>query len=139
MNDLDIVVQTEHFTREELSCNCGCGLCGLRRGFAEKLEFAREKAGCAFIIRSSRRCDAHNTREGGSGNSEHIWGDGIDVETKDGYTRWKVVTSALAAGIRRIGIGSDFVHLGDGLEYKPFPVFWNYTAVAKAPAKESEG
>ena len=132
-----IVLETKHFSKEELSCNCGCGLTGLTLNFAEKLEFAREKAGMPFKVRSGRRCHAHNTREGGESNSEHLWGDALDIETLDGYSRWKVVTAAIAAGIRRIGIGKTFVHVGDGLQYRPFPVIWNYST-SGAAAKEAE-
>lgn len=137
MNDKEIVTELPHFTAEELSCNCGCGLTGLTKNFAEKIEYARVKANVAFVVRSGRRCHAHNTREGGKDNSEHLWGDALDIETLDGFTRWKVVTAALAAGIRRIGIGRTFVHLGDGLQYRPHPVIWNYATTGQA-AKEAE-
>jgi len=133
----EIVTEMVHFTGTELSCNCGCGLVGLTQHFADKVEYAREKAGVAFVVRSSRRCDYWNTLQGGKGNSEHLWGDALDVEAKDSFTRWKIVKAAIDAGIRRIGIGATFVHLGDGLQYSPYPVIWNY-AFAGAVAKEAE-
>ena len=131
------VTETKHFTTEELSCNCGCGLTGLRRGFGDKIEDAREKAGIAFRVRSGRRCHYWNTLQGGKSDSEHLYGEGMDIETNDSFTRWKVITAAIRAGIRRIGVGATFVHLGDGLSHKPFPVMWNYAFTGKV-AKEAE-
>lgn len=115
-----------YFKPEEFACKCGCGKKEMQPKFMEKLNYARHKAGIPFIVTSGLRCLTHNEAEGGEENSEHLWGEGADIKATDGYTRWKVVDAAMAAGIRRIGVGKDFIHLGDGLSYKPFPVLYPY-------------
>lgn len=116
----------EYFKPEEFTCKCGCGKKEIQPKFLEKLNYARHKAGVPFVVTSGVRCLTHNAEIGGDDNSEHVWGEGADIKALDGYARWKIITAAIAAGIRRIGVDKDFIHLGDGLAYKPFPVIWSY-------------
>lgn len=121
----------KYFKPEEFACKCGCGFKAMRPTFVEKLDYARGKAKIPFIVNSGARCEQHNKDEGGKPESEHLanaegYAEGVDISTPTSHVRWKVVTSAVAAGIRRIGIGDNFVHLGDGLSHKPHPVMWIY-------------
>lgn len=122
-----------YFKSEEFACHCGCGFDKMKPSFVDKLDYARERARIPFIVTSGARCAAHNASEdvGGKPNSEHLanqdgYSEGVDISTPDSSTRWKVITSSIAAGIRRIGIGDNFVHLGDGLSHKDHPVIWVY-------------
>lgn len=121
----------KYFKPEEFACKCGCGFKEMKPSFVDKLDYARGRAQVPFIVNSAARCETHNQAEGGKPQSEHLANDdglaeGVDISTKNSSVRWKVVTSSIAAGIRRIGIGDDFVHLGDGLSHKPHPVIWTY-------------
>lgn len=121
----------KYFKPEEFACKCGCGFMAMKPSFVEKLDYARGRARVPFVVNSGARCPAHNEAEGGKPESEHLandegYAEGVDISTKNSSVRWKVVTSAVAAGIRRIGIGDNFVHLGDGLSHKPHPVMWVY-------------
>lgn len=123
----------KYFKPKEFACKCGCGFQSMKPSFVEKLDYARGRANVPFVVNSGARCTAHNASEdvGGKENSEHLangegFAEGVDISTPTSHVRWKVVTGALAAGIRRIGIGDDFVHLGDGLSHKPHPVMWVY-------------
>lgn len=56
---------SEHFTSDELSCRCGCGLLpGL--DFIDELEDLRKVCGFPFIITSGARCPAHNAEVSGT-------------------------------------------------------------------------
>lgn len=121
----------KYFKPEEFACKCGCGFDKMKPTFVDKLDYARGRARVPFVVNSGCRCEAHNQAEGGSDQSEHLansdgFSEGVDISTKNSSVRWKVVTSAIAAGIRRIGIGDTYVHLGDGLSHKTHPVIWTY-------------
>ncbi len=115
----------KYFKESEFVCHCGCGKYNMRGSFLRKLDHAREKANTPFVVHSGCRCEEHNAAEGGKENSDHLTGHGADIEAISSFVRWRVVTSALAAGIRRIGIGKTFVHLGDNLD-NPNPRIWVY-------------
>ena len=121
----------KYFKPEEFACKCGCGFDKMKQTFVDKLDYARGRARVPFIVNSAARCEQHNKDERGKEDSEHLanedgYAEGVDISTTNSTVRWKVVTSAIAAGIRRIGIGDDFVHLGDGMSHKPHPVMWTY-------------
>lgn len=115
----------DHFKKSELICKCGCGLYNIDDNFLRKLNYAREKARIPFLVASGCRCEEHNAAEGGKETSDHITGQGADIVSYRSRTRWKIVSSALAAGIRRIGLHREFVHLGDNLN-NPNPRIWLY-------------
>ncbi len=115
----------KHFKESDFVCHCGCGLYNMKGTFLSKLEFAREKAATPFIVHSGSRCKKHNAAEGGKENSDHLTGEGADIEAISSFVRWRVVTSAISAGFRRIGIGKVFIHLGDNME-NPNPRIWVY-------------
>ena len=114
-----------YFTHEELRCKCGCGLNNFDLQFMQKIRYAREKSDIQFIVNSACRCEEHNAAVGGKATSDHITGQGMDIRCDTSFARWRVIRCAIAAGIRRIGIGSDFVHLGDNLN-NPSPRMWIY-------------
>jgi uncharacterized protein YcbK (DUF882 family) len=94
--------------------------------FLGKIDSVRGRAGIPFVVTSGSRCKQHNKDEGGKPGSEHLTGEGADIEADNGFKRWKIVTAAIAVGIRRIGVGDGFVHLGDDLVGHPHPVIWTY-------------
>ncbi len=55
--------------------------------------------------------------------SEHFEGLGVDCSAPNGWTRYMLVTTALACGIKRIGVYDKHVHLG-GSTKLPSPVMW---------------
>ncbi len=113
------------FKEEEFVCKCGCGKNDMDTLFLDKLDFARGRAGVAFRVNSGDRCEEYNAAEGGKPNSDHLTGQGADIECNSSFTRWRIVRAAIAAGIRRIGIAKTFVHLGDNLN-NPNPRMWVY-------------
>jgi hypothetical protein len=118
-------IYMKHFQEKEFYCKCGCGRYNMDGHFLEKLEYAREKASIPFIVNSGCRCPAHNEAEGGKINSDHLTGQGVDILCETSFARWRVLRSAIASGIMRIGIAKTFIHLGDNLN-NPNPRIWLY-------------
>lgn len=83
--------------------------------------------GFELTINSGYREPGHNEAVGGVANSEHTYdpAEGVDVLCKQGVTRYKMLQWLFKYGVRRIGVGKDFVHIGIA-EDKPQNVAWHY-------------
>lgn len=79
----------------------------------EKLELARLHAGVPFIVNSSYRSEAYEISKGRSGTSAHTLGRAFDIRCTDSRTRYRIISGALDAGYKRIGIYPNFIHLDD--------------------------
>ena len=74
---------SEHFTRHEFSCKCGCGFDTVDIGLVELLELVRTHFNKPVVITSACRCPAHNERVGGGANSQHKLGRAADIVVAD--------------------------------------------------------
>ncbi len=120
--------ETGHFRSSEFECKCDCGLDKVDPAFLWKLNLARDYAGVAFIINSGCRCDSHNKSEGGTEYSDHLClpaCEGADIYTANSQVRFKIISAALNAGFKRIGIAKTFIHLGNR-DNNPMNVLWVY-------------
>ncbi len=83
--------------------------------------------GFELTVTSGHRDVAHNTQVGGVEDSEHTYelAEGVDILCRQSVTRFKMVKWCLDHGIRRIGIGNSFLHIGIA-EDKPQFVMWDY-------------
>jgi hypothetical protein len=96
------------------------------------LDLMRERCGFPFHVNSGMRTKAHNSdpKVGGKENSEHLRQiDGLahaaDIACPDSSKRFAILEAAIKLGIRRIGIGRDFLHLGNWYLH-PQEVVWLY-------------
>ena len=111
-----------HFRDEEFMCPCGCQ--GLPvRFFMETVDEVRRLAQIPFRINSGFRCKDHNKAVGGKDRSAHVQGVACDIACTTSSGRFKIVNSALSAGITRIGIYKTFIHL-DISALNPQEVIW---------------
>lgn len=102
---------------------------GMRMDLAivEVIDRARARAMRPIKINSGVRSQAHNDSLPDSvKDSAHVKGKAADVGTPNSYLRFVVVDEALRSGIRRIGIGSNFVHLDNDTSL-PQDVIWVYS------------
>lgn len=117
-----------HFTDAELACKV-TGTGGIQEDLREKLEAARNIAGIPFIVTSGFRSAENQNDLIARGKSEltssHPKGLAVDIRVKESDARFKVIDAALSAGINRIGVGKDFVHL-DIDQDKPQNLIWLY-------------
>jgi len=108
---------TEHFSRSEFICRCGCGQDNIDLNLVAMLEQARLEFGSAIRINSGVRCPEHNKDVGGAVNSKHLNGQAADLRCSYGRDRRRLIIALDKAGLPRIGIAKRFIHvdLGDGL------------------------
>ena len=74
---------SEHFTRRELDCHCGCdappGVEANLARLAASLEVLRAAIGTPLHVNSGYRCPAYNKRIGGAKQSQHMEGKAADL------------------------------------------------------------
>jgi len=106
--------------------SCPCGECDIRPSprLLFLLQGARAEAGVPFTVTSGPRCEEYNKLVGGVPASEHITGEGADISCLSSSSRFSMISAALHTGFTRIGIGSNFIHMGSG--DGPQNVIWLY-------------
>lgn len=104
---------TEHFTRQELACKCGCDRCETKPELLGALEELRRVIGRPIHITSGYRCPEHNAAVGGAPHSQHCQGAAVDCHVH-GMTPGELAEAAEAvpdfAG-GGIGVYSSWAHL----------------------------
>ncbi|NGZ03326.1 MAG: peptidase M15 [Nitrospira sp. WS238] len=85
------------------------------------------RMGFELRIDSGYRDPTHNEDVGGVEGSEHTHdpAEAADVFCQRSNTRYKMVRALVEMGVRRIGIGKTFVHIGISSSH-PQDVCWHY-------------
>jgi uncharacterized protein YcbK (DUF882 family) len=102
--------RVRHFQKKELYCRC-CEKLNISANLVLKLDLARALAETPFIITSGFRCQKHNQVVGGVKDSAHVKGLAVDIAVQNNITRLSILRGLIIAGFRRIGIGSNFIHV----------------------------
>ena len=105
---------TEHFTKEEFDCQCGCGNGDIviSENLVFQLECVRIHYGKPMRINSGIRCLSHNRSIGSRDTSSHIKGLAVDIGCNDMGTRLILVKHLLRDGeFTRIGFHREFIHV----------------------------
>jgi len=119
-----------HFSEEEFTCRCGCGIHNPNRKFLERLERARGRAEIPFSVISGSRCEKHNEDVGGVDSSSHLATEvreshAGDIEARGPRQRGIILPSLVAVGFNRLGIAKSFVHVDIDPALPP-NVIWLY-------------
>ena len=102
----------------------------MKHEFLERLDLAREEAGCSFRITSGFRTESYNKdllKRGykASKNSSHLKGCAADISCKSSDKRLKIVKALIKVGYTRLGIAKSFIHV-DSDPDKPDAI-WLYS------------
>jgi uncharacterized protein YcbK (DUF882 family) len=117
---------SEHFSKWELACRCGCGFDDVDPELIRMLEEMRGHFGGPITINSGCRCLRHNMMVGGNPQSEHLDGQAADLAIGSSNARFRMVEAARQTGFRRLGIAKTFIHVDTDL-HKPQDVIWLYS------------
>lgn len=118
--------KAKYFSNTEfLRCLPSCTIEDMEQPLLNMLDKARELAGIPFVLNSAYRSRSYELAHGRSGNSAHTRGLAVDVRCNTSANRYKIVTAAISAGFKRIGIGKTFVHL-DTDSSLPMNVIFDY-------------
>lgn len=112
-----------YFEKWEFDCRCGCDLNNMTKEHMDRLLMARIRAGIPFVISSGSRCRDHNKSEGGVDLSDHLTGEGTDIEATSSRARFLILEALFHAGFKRIGIYEWGVHVGSRQD-NPQEVAW---------------
>lgn len=117
---------TEHFSKNEFACTCGCGFDAISLCLVNALEKIRSKIGISIIINSGCRCKEHNKRVGGKVDSSHLSGLAADIRVVNSNHRFNLLKVIYQSEeFRRIGIGKNFIHVD--IDYKKaLELVWVY-------------
>lgn len=118
---------TGYFSREEFSSPDSPGSGDMMDElFIRVLVQIRRDCGFPFHVNSGYRTPSHNASlPDAKPDSAHTKGLAADIQAANSTQRFAIVQSALARGIKRIGIGKKFVHL-DYDHTLPEEVIWLY-------------
>ena len=108
---------TKDFSIKELSCPC-CGAYAMQKPFLDKLQELRDLYSRPMIITSGYRCERHNAAVKGEKDSQHLYGNAVDIHCIDSAERFLLVRLAYQVGFRGFGTDAAFLHidLRQGLE-----------------------
>lgn len=74
---------SKNFSRHEFECKCGCGYDTVDAELLVVVQDVRDYFGVPVTFNSACRCEKHNKAEGGSKNSQHLYGKACDIVVKD--------------------------------------------------------
>ena len=124
MGDINYVDDFDYY---EFACKCGrCGVSGrnMKLDIVIALQVVRTLLNRPLVVTSGMRCPAHNKAVGGKDDSEHLTGEGADVEVLNSRDRYELF-KLLVVNFDRIGIGDTFIHVGIS-KTKTQGVVWTY-------------
>ena len=112
---------TEHFSKKEFDCKCGCGTGEINRVLVQNLEMARRDLKRPMRINSGIRCLNHNRAIGSRDTSSHIKCVAADIGCTSMDDRHELL-SILLKYFKRVGVHKQFIHVDVDNE-KPKGVF----------------
>jgi len=71
---------SDHFSRSEFRCRCGCGKDTIDAGLIATLERVRDHFDVPIHVTSGNRCETYNTHVGGAPNSQHLVSRAADIQ-----------------------------------------------------------
>lgn len=117
---------SKYFQESEFKrCTPSCRMEQMDPAFLALLDRVREAAGIPLVLNSAYRSPAYEKKKGRTGTSSHCEGKAVDIRCNASTNRYKIIKAALECGIRRIGVGKNYIHL-DNSETHAQDVIWHY-------------
>jgi uncharacterized protein YcbK (DUF882 family) len=117
---------SEHFSRAEFACKCGCGKDDVTLELVIQLERLRSFIRRPIIVTSGVRCAIYNAKVGGKPDGAHLTGEGADIACLNSHTRWQMLRIIFNWSLfDRVGVGETFLHV-DISRTLPQEVAWIY-------------
>lgn len=93
------------------------------------------RVGFPLQINSGYRTESHNINVGGVSGSEHTYdpAEGADVFCQRSATRYTMLKALFDMGVKRIGIGNTFLHVGIAQDKPQFVAFDYYPETVVKP------
>jgi len=123
-----------HFSKNELTCQCGCGQLDMDPDFMERLEQLRVAFDKPMTVTSAFRCPNHNSQVSSTGfTGPHVTGKSVDIAVS-GQDAFDLLALAFLHNFTGLGISQRgpnnkrFIHL-DTIENgpgRPRPTIWSY-------------
>lgn len=110
---------------EFVKANPSCRIEQMDEAFLALMDRVRELAGIPLVVNSAYRSKSWEMMHGRNGTSAHCKGRALDLRCNTSQNRFKIVTAAITAGVKRIGIGKAFIHLDNDASL-PQRVIWDY-------------
>lgn len=101
---------TKDFARVEFQCPC-CMKCAMRPEFMDALQRLRDEYGKPIRINSGYRCANHNARVRGAAESQHLYGNAVDIACDNIFDRDRLIELAFKFGFTGKEISPVHVHL----------------------------
>ena len=121
------VRMSKYFSPAEFKkCVPSCSINDMDGGFLALMDRVREKAGIPLVMNCAYRSKEWDLAHKRSGNSAHTRGKAMDIRCNTSQNRFKIVKAALECGIKRIGIGSNFIHLDNDSSLAQSVIFHYY-------------
>jgi uncharacterized protein YcbK (DUF882 family) len=100
---------SEHFYYKEYSCKC-CGETKINIELIIALEKLRVLVNKPIMITSGYRCSLHNKAIGGAKNSQHMFGNAVDIKV-NGFTPLQISKLAKECGFTWTKVYSSWTHI----------------------------
>jgi hypothetical protein len=120
--------KSKYFSPREFElCNPPCTIDDIHPKLLALLDRIRDMAGIPLVMNCVYRSVEYDLAKGRSGESEHCEQPamGVDIRCNTSVNRFKILKAAIICGVRRIGIGKTFIHIGID-ESHPQNVIWHY-------------
>ena len=101
---------SNHFTRAEAACKCGCGFDSMDAITLKIADKARDFANEPITPSSACRCKTHNVKVGGAKNSQHLLARAMDLPVSNPKALYDYLCKKYPNQYG-FGLYSSFVHI----------------------------
>ena len=99
-----------NFQDDEFECCEQVVYCKMDYLFLVLLDALRDAVGEPLVLNSSWRSVMHNDEVDGAKDSQHLYGNAVDIHCDNGALRLKIIREAIALGLS-VGVYKNWIHV----------------------------